>query len=150
VLLAGGGCGIAPLLNLAKSLKEENCEVHIILAGKSTEDVLLTDVYKAYGDLYVATEDGSFGEKGLIIQHPIFKTDLKQFSRIYTCGPERMMQAIARIAKTHNIPCEVSLENTMACGIGACLCCVVQTHHGNKCVCVEGPVFNINDLTWQI
>ena len=61
-----------------------------------------------------------------------------------------MMMAIAGYAKQANIPCEVSLENMMACGLGACLCCVEKTGKGNVCVCTEGPVFNINDLTWQI
>ena len=59
-----------------------------------------------------------------------------------------MMKAIAKIATAKGIPCEVSLENTMACGFGACLCCIVPTVNGNKCVCTEGPVFNINDLKW--
>ena len=61
-----------------------------------------------------------------------------------------MMVAVAKFAKTHNITCEVSLENKMACGLGACLCCVENTKDGNVCVCTEGPVFNINDLLWQI
>lgn len=61
-----------------------------------------------------------------------------------------MMKAVARYAYTNNIDCEVSLENMMACGIGACLCCVTDTTEGHKCVCTEGPVFNINDLKWQI
>ncbi len=61
-----------------------------------------------------------------------------------------MLQFVASYAKKHNIACEVSLENLMACGIGACLCCITPTKKGNQCVCTEGPVFNINDLKWQI
>jgi dihydroorotate dehydrogenase electron transfer subunit len=69
---------------------------------------------------------------------------------IYSCGPKPMMIAIARYARQRSIPCEVSLENTMACGIGACLCCIEKTTEGPVCVCTEGPVFNTNQLTWQI
>ena len=74
----------------------------------------------------------------------------EKFDKIYACGPDPMLKAVAKIAKQKNTECEVSLENTMACGIGACLCCVVDTQHGNQCVCTEGPVFNINELKWQI
>lgn len=72
------------------------------------------------------------------------------FSRIYTCGPKPMMMAVASYAKQQNIDCEVSLENLMACGIGACLCCVEKTTEGHKCACTDGPVFNVNELQWQI
>ena len=73
-----------------------------------------------------------------------------EFDRISTCGPKPMMVAVAKYAKVNGVTCEVSLENMMACGLGACLCCVEKTVKGNVCVCKEGPVFNINDLTWQI
>lgn len=150
VLLAGGGCGMAPLLYLAKELCVNNCDVHIVLGAKASCDILLVDEYKKYGHVYITTDDGSLGVKGFLIQHPVIKNDIKSFNIIYTCGPERMMHAIAKIAVAHNVNCEVSLENTMACGIGACLCCVVDTKEGHKCVCTEGPVFNIKNLKWQI
>ncbi len=146
VLLTGGGCGIAPLLYLADKLKENLCEVDILLAGKSSNDILRADAYKKFGHLLITTEDGSLGEKGLIIQHSVFKNNLQKYARIYSCGPERMMQAVARLAKAAKIPSEVSLENTMACGIGACLCCVVNTKNGHQCVCTEGPVFDSSEL----
>jgi len=150
VLLAGGGCGIAPLMYLAKVLCFNKCDVHILLGAKSSCNILLLDTFKKLGTVYITTDDGSLGTKGFLIQHAVIKDEIKSFSRIYTCGPERMMQAVARMAKNNNVACEVSLENTMACGIGACLCCVVDTKSGHKCVCTEGPVFNINDLRWQI
>ena len=90
---------------------------------------------------------GSLGEKGYVTNHSILKD--VHFDRIYTCGPKPMMVAVAKYAHANSIICEVSLENTMACGIGACLCCVEKTkdeHH--VCVCTEGPVFNIENLTW--
>jgi len=150
VLLAGGGCGIAPLLYLAKVLLNENCDVHFLLGAKSSKDILLLETFNKYGHIHVCTDDGSMGIKGLLIQHPVIKNDLKTFSMVYTCGPERMMQAVAKMAKAAEVSCEVSLENTMACGIGACLCCVVKTNEGHKCVCTEGPVFNSNNLSWPI
>ena len=80
--------------------------------------------------------------------HSILKGN--KFDKIYTCGPKPMMMAVAKYANEHNIECEVSLENTMACGVGACLCCVENTKEGHVCVCKEGPVFNIKKLLWQI
>ena len=103
--------------------------------------------YEKYATVYYTTEDGSYGEKGYPTQHTILT---EQFDHIFCCGPEPMMKAVARYAYSKHIDCEVSLENTMACGIGACLCCVNDTKEGHKCVCTDGPVFNINDLKWQI
>ena len=150
VLLAGGGCGIAPLMYLAKVLLQHNCDVHILLGARSSCDILLHETFKKLGTVYITTDDGSLGTEGFLVQHPVLKDEIKSFARIYTCGPERMMKAVAKMAESNEIACEVSLENTMACGIGACLCCVVDTNSGHKCVCTEGPVFNIKDLKWQI
>ena len=88
------------------------------------------------------------GEKGIVTKHTIL--DEKSFSRIFTGGPKPMRMAVAKYATEKKIECEVSLENTMACGFGVCLCCVEKTKEGHKCVCSEGPVFNIKELTWQI
>ena len=72
----------------------------------------------------------------------------EEFDRYAVCGPLPMMKAVARIAKEKGVECEVSLENKMACGLGACLCCVEDTVRGNECACTHGPVFNLNDLKW--
>ena len=96
----------------------------------------------------MTTEDGSEGEKGYVTMHSVLSA--QTFDRIYTCGPKPMMVAVAKYASAHHIDCEVSLENTMACGVGACLCCVENTTTGHVCVCKEGPVFNIEKLLWQI
>jgi dihydroorotate dehydrogenase electron transfer subunit len=103
--------------------------------------------YQTIGPVSLTTEDGSMGEKGFVTGHSILKN--KKFERIYCCGPDRMMRAVAAYASENSISCEVSLENLMACGFGACLCCVVETVNGNLCTCVDGPVFNINKLKWQ-
>lgn len=146
ILLVGGGCGIAPLLYLARVMSENNIKVTTLIGGASETDILEADEYRKYGEVLITTMDASLGEKGLVTQHSVFNTDKLSFNAIYTCGPEPMMKALARIAKEKNIRCEVSLENMMACGIGACLCCVVDTNEGNKCTCTEGPVFNYNEL----
>lgn len=88
------------------------------------------------------------GEKGFVTQHSILGE--QRFSRISCCGPKPMMVAVARFAKQAGTPCEVSLENMMACGVGACLCCVEDTQEGHVCVCKDGPVFNVEELKWQI
>ena len=94
----------------------------------------------------VTTEDGSQGEKGFVTNHSILSNE--HFDFIATCGPKPMMMAVAKYAHKAGIECEVSLENMMACGLGACLCCVEKTNEGNLCVCKEGPVFNIKQLLW--
>jgi dihydroorotate dehydrogenase electron transfer subunit len=149
-LLIGGGCGVAPLLYLAKNLKQAGKKVTVLIGARTADELSETEEYEKTGTLFLSTEDGSAGEKGMVTQNSLIRNDLKNFGKIFCCGPELMMKAVASIAKINNISCEVSLENTMACGIGACLCCVTETTEGNKCVCTEGPVFNINELKWQI
>lgn len=143
----GGGVGIAPLLQLGKKLKEEGFVPNFLLGGRSAKDLIQLEEYKKIGDVYVTTEDGSLGEKGFVTNHSVLSQD---FKKIYTCGPTPMMKAVASYAVKNGIECEVSLENKMACGLGACLCCVTETKEGHKCVCSDGPVFNVKDLSWQI
>lgn len=148
ILLVGGGVGIAPLLYFGKCIKEIGAEPTFLLGAKSASDLLELDQFHELGSVYTTTEDGSMGEKGFVTQHSILNQI--RFDRISACGPKPMMVSVARYAKAEGIECEVSLENKMACGVGACLCCVENTTEGHKCVCKDGPVFNINDLLWQI
>ncbi|MCR5312810.1 MAG: dihydroorotate dehydrogenase electron transfer subunit [Bacteroidaceae bacterium] len=148
VLLVGGGVGVAPLLNYGKMLKEAGACPVFLLGARSKVDLLEQDMFKAIAPVYVTTEDGSEGEKGFVTQHSILDKEI--FDRISVCGPKPMMVSVARYAKAKNIPCEVSLENMMACGLGACLCCVEKTVKGNVCVCKEGPVFSTDQLTWDL
>lgn len=147
-LLVGGGVGIAPMLFLGKRLVETGVRPSILLGARTADELLEKEMFNELGDLYLTTEDGSEGEKGYVTNHSILKE--KQFDRIATCGPKPMMMSVARYAKQNDIECEVSLENDMACGLGACLCCVEDTTDGHICVCTEGPVLNIKKLLWQL
>ena len=146
-LLVGGGVGVAPLLYLGKVLKEKGLEPTFLLGARSAKDLLMLSEFEKYGRVLVTTEDGTMGEKGFVTNHSVLQQE--QFDMIQVCGPTPMMKAVARYANEKGIACEVSLENLMACGLGACLCCVEKTKEGNLCVCKEGPVFNIKRLLWQ-
>jgi dihydroorotate dehydrogenase electron transfer subunit len=150
VLIVGGGCGIAPLLYLARKLNESGIVPDILIGTRSADRLFKADVYKTFGKLHITTEDGSEGVKGYVVHHPVMKDETPAFDIVYTCGPEPMMRIVAKWAMRRGISCRVSLENTMACGIGACLCCVTETTGGNVCVCTDGPVFDPKILKgWQ-
>lgn len=139
--LVGGGIGIPPMLQLSKEL---NCEKQILLGYR--DSLFLNEDFRPYGSVYLATEDGSAGTKGNVID-AIEKNGLSA-DIIYACGPLPMLRALKTYAKEHGIECYVSLEERMACGIGACLGCVCKsgeidghTNVHNKRICKEGPVF---------
>ncbi len=148
VLLVGGGCGVAPLLFLGRKLKESGITPRFLLGARSSDGLIALDEYENVGEVNVTTEDGSMGTKGFVIHHPLMRTDSPVYNHIYTCGPDAMMRVVAKYAENHNVKCEVSLENHMACGIGACLCCVTDTVEGHKCTCTDGPVFDSTYLKW--
>ena len=146
-LLVGGGVGVAPLLYLGAVLKQSGAEPTFLLGARTANDLLMLSEFEKYGRVCVTTEDGSMGEKGFVTNHSILQNE--HFDLIQCCGPTPMMKAVARYAREKGLECEVSLENLMACGVGACLCCVEKTTEGNLCVCKDGPVFNIKRLLWQ-
>lgn len=148
VLLVGGGTGVAPMLILGKYLKEKGIFPTFLLGYRRADLIIENDKFESSGDVNITTEDGSVGHKGFVIDHPVMQDS---YDMIYACGPEVMMKAVAKIAGENNIECEVSLENLMGCGFGACLCCVVDTvDEGNVNTCTDGPVFNTKRLKWQI
>ena len=147
-LLVGGGVGVAPLLELGRAMREMGCEPTFLLGAKTEADLLEIDEFKKYGRVCVTTEDGSAGERGFVTDHSLLRDE--HFDQICCCGPLPMMKAVAAFANRVGTPCEVSLENMMACGVGACLCCVEKTTKGNVCVCTEGPVFDTKELLWLI
>lgn len=139
--LIGGGIGIPPMLQLAKEL---DCEKQILLGFR--DKTFLTEEFKQYGEVYIATEDGSTGVQGNVMD--IIKTHGLEADVIYACGPTPMLRAIKEYALANNIEAWLSLEEKMACGIGACLACVCKskekdghTNVNNKRICKEGPVF---------
>ncbi|MCT4645341.1 MAG: dihydroorotate dehydrogenase electron transfer subunit [Carboxylicivirga sp.] len=148
VLLVGGGCGIAPLLLMGRHLKANGIEPRFLLGARSAEGLIALEDFRSVGEVFTTTEDGSEGTKGYVIHHPIMRNHEPEIDMIYTCGPEAMMKVVAKYAKNHGIKCEVSLENHMACGFGACLCCVADTLDGHKCTCTDGPVFDSTYLKW--
>lgn len=142
VFLIGGGIGIPPMLELAKHL---NCEKQIIL-GYRDRDLFLRDEFEAYGEVFVATEDGSVETKGNVLD--AIRAHGLTADVMYACGPTPMLRALKQYAQENHIRCYISLEEKMACGIGACLACVCQTkeidEHSsvhNKRICKDGPVF---------
>lgn len=147
-LLVGGGVGVAPLLYFGKKIKEIGIEPTFLLGARTKDDLLELNLFGEVGRVFITTEDDSVGEKGFVTNHSLLQRE--HFTRISTCGPKPMMMAVARYAKAVDVECEVSLENMMACGLGACLCCVEKTVAGNVCVCKEGPVFSTKELLWQI
>ena len=148
LLLVGGGVGVAPLYFLASQLHTEGYNVNFLVGARSAKDLLEIELFeKVTNKVFISTEDGSIGEKGLVTHNSALSNP---WDMIYCCGPMPMMKAVASYANKNSIECEVSLENKMACGIGACLCCVEDTDKGNECVCTTGPVFNIKQLKWEI
>jgi len=145
-LLVGGGVGIAPMLYLAKCLNATGIRPEILIGARTAADLLQVDELQRYGTVHISTDDGSRGQHGVVTANSCLE---ERRDIIYCCGPTPMMHAVARYARHNNIPCFVSLENMMACGLGACLCCVEKTVHGNVCVCTDGPVFDINELNWE-
>ena len=148
ILLVGGGVGVAPLLYYGHELKNIGCNPTFLLGARSGKDLLEMDEFEKTGRVFVTTEDGTLGEKGFVTNHSVLQNETFDF--IASCGPKPMLVSVAKYAVKNNIECEVSLENKMACGVGACLCCVEKTTEGTVCVCKEGPVLNIKKLSWQI
>lgn len=140
--LVGGGIGVPPILELAKQL---DCEKQIIM-GYRDADTFLKEQFEENGTVYISTEDGSVGTKGNVMD--AIRENGLGADIIYACGPTPMLRAIKQHAEENGIECYISLEERMACGIGACLACVCQSkekdHHSNvnnKRICKDGPVF---------
>ena len=145
-LLVGGGVGLAPLLYLAGELCPRPIEV--VMGGRTREDMFWSDLFTASCEkVHITTDDGSLGTRG-------FAADILPellaggaYDYIYTCGPQPMMAAVARVAREHNIPCQASLEEYMACGVGGCLVCTCAGSDGKRRkVCTDGPVFMAEEV----
>ncbi len=151
IVLIAGGIGAAPLLALAEKCAARNARLTALVGAKTKSHVLCGDEFRRLGAIVkIATEDGSRGHKGLatdLLKKILTGRNLRP-ATIYTCGPHKMMKAVADIARKNKIMCFVSFEEKMACGTGACLGCAVKTLIGYKMACKDGPVFKSGDIIW--
>lgn len=148
-ILVAGGVGVPPLVFLAETTRGSGIPP-VLLIGCGTKDEVLPkkELALVKGSVGYATEDGSYGVKGFVtvLLHDILKKEDPKSLFIQTCGPRAMMSAVVKIAREFGAQGELSVEERMACGVGACLGCVVETKDGFKTSCVEGPVFPFGDL----
>ena len=154
-LLVGGGIGLVPLFMLAEALIFQGQHVRLLMGGRTRDDILAVTEFERLGvETYVSTDDGSLGEEGLITR--VLERKLVKYpcAEVYACGPMPMLAAVEQICYDHRVPLQVSLEAHMACGVGACLGCVVKGEgHSDQqpnylCTCKEGPVFAADQLDW--
>jgi len=154
-ILVAGGMGVAPLVFLAEQLADQRPKTidHrpiVLIGAKTKRHILCEQEFKDLGcEVKIATENGSLGFKGLVTE--LFRQNLKTKNKptmVFSCGPKVMLKEIAKISQKNRIPVQISLEEHMACGIGACFGCVVNTKQGYKRVCKEGPVFNAGDIVF--
>lgn len=148
-LIVAGGAGFAPLHFLASVMDKEGWE-YDLMAGITTRDKYVPALATLKGAVEVYSDDGTMGTKGLVCDAAASRLQRNGYSKVYACGPEPMMAVVARAAEARGVPCEVSLDSRMACGIGACRGCVKAGASGsNLCVCTEGPVFDSQEVWGQ-
>ena len=122
-------------------------DVTAILGFRSYGNIILADEFKAVcNDVIICTDDGSVGEKAIVTAPLRRELEKGDVGAVFSCGPTRMLGAVAELTKEYGVFCEVSLEERMGCGVGACLCCVTKTDHGHRCVCKDGPVFDAENM----
>ena len=142
-LLIGGGVGVPPMYLLAKKLVEQGKKVSVILGFNTKSELFYEDEFKALGaDVYVTTVDGSYGIKGFVTN----AMEKLEYTYFYTCGPEPMLKAVCR---STDISGQLSFEERMGCGFGACMGCSCKTLTGNKRICKEGPVMRKEEIIWE-
>ena len=145
VLLVGGGVGVPPLYKLCKELVAKGIKVHVVLGFTNYQDVFYEEEFKTLtNNVYVATNDGSYGEKGFVT-NVIEKYALDNLY-YYSCGPEVMLKALMKMSKASG---QLSFEARMGCGFGACMGCSCKTITGYKRICVEGPVMDSTEVLWK-
>ena len=148
--LVAGGTGIAPLYFLGAELAKKGIGVQFIWGLRyKVAQGLLDLLNEKLGSLVIYTEDGSMGDQGLVTSGVEALYEKQKPAGIYACGPWPMLKALAFWAKKENIPMQVSLETQMACGIGACLGCIVEGKDGYKKLCQQGPVFKAEEIKWE-
>ncbi len=149
-LLVAGGVGAAPLYLHARALVEQGVDVKVVMGAQSADALVCRDAYRELlgCDPIIATDDGSLGHAGFCTAPAQEVLDSSPIDAMACCGPEPLMRIVAQMAQKSGVALQVSLERRMACGIGACLSCVVDTVEGKKRACVDGPVFNAEEVVW--
>ena len=143
-LLVGGGVGVPPLYRLAKDLLAQGKQVSVVLGFNTSSEIFYADEFKALGvDLYISTADGSMGVKGFVTD-AIREAEIK-FDYFYSCGPLPMLKALCDCCEVSG---ELSFEERMGCGFGACMGCSCKTLAGNKRICKDGPVMKREEIIW--
>ena len=153
-ILVAGGMGVAPLVFLAEKLRAKSSELRatVLIGAKTKKRITCEKEFIKLGcNVKIATDDGSEGFKGRVtdLLKDLLQAADYRLSTIYACGPRPMLREISRISQGYKIPAQISLEEHMSCGIGACLGCVVETIDGYKRVCKEGPVFGADEIIWE-
>lgn len=151
-LLVAGGMGVAPLLALAEELADKK-DILVLVGARTKNEILCASEFRRLGiQVQLATDDGTQGFRGLVtdLLKKVLKLAIseKREATIYACGPKPMLKEVTRISQRLRICAYGSLEENMACGVGACLGCAVRTKHGYKRVCKDGPVFNLKEIRW--
>ena len=153
-VLVAGGLGIAPLMFLAEDFARRQVKTYVLLGAATKERLLyLIDLKRMTRKVFAATEDGSFGHKGVVTDLLPRALAEAQAEQVFACGPPKMLKRVAEVCEDEKVDCQVSVERRMACGIGACLSCVcgirLDGETDYKRACVEGPVFNAKDVVWE-
>ena len=155
-ILVGGGIGLVPLYMLAGELIEKGCNVRLLMGGRTRDDIFAVTEFERLGvETYVSTDDGSLGEEGVVTKVLVRKLQKFPKAEVFACGPMPMLCAVRDICVANKTPLQVSLEESMACGVGACLGCVVKgAGHTEErpsylCTCKVGPVFKAQYLDWN-
>lgn len=150
VLFVGGGMGLAPLLCAAETtMRNENSSPSdVLMGGRNSDEVAFwqAEFRPHVEEIFLTTDDGSIGKYGFVTDALPDVLAKKNYTAILTCGPEIMMRGVAKLAAEKNLPCEVSFEKRMACGLGACLSCSIDTVSGRKKVCKDGPIFDAKEV----
>jgi dihydroorotate dehydrogenase electron transfer subunit len=147
----GGGIGVPPMLYALKAAKAQGCQPEVILGFRNKSAVILQQEFEREAPTFITTDDGSYGTAGFVSD--ILQQRLGEYTSVCCCGPKKMLQTLAGLAEGAGIPCQVSMEERMGCGIGACLVCACalkgkgeETRYGH--VCKDGPVFDSKEVVW--
>ena len=151
-VLIGGGVGVAPLYALAEQLRGEKKKVCVLIGARTKEILLCEEEFRELGcEVKVATDDGTAGRRGVVtgLFQELLDSGNWQPAVVYACGPKPMLKKVASVCGSSKVKARGSLEENMACGVGACMGCVVKTKQGYKRVCKDGPVFDLSEIVWE-